>query len=177
MTDLVGLTKTLQSGRTLLGTGWKTVETFDDIDDEEYEEDEEEYVVMDLGTAMDGRTLQTEAAYQLIGMDTSMPFLKVGEHVFQGKVTGLIGDEVLFEVIRGAWCPFPPATYSPAPRRGRRPGRALQPDPHDPQAHRVPGHHARPAPDVPRACGRPRALGRGACRRSDPDGRGRRGRG
>ncbi|WOO76831.1 uncharacterized protein LOC62_01G000446 [Vanrija pseudolonga] len=101
MTDLIGLTKTLESGRTLLGTGWKTVESFDDIDDDEYEEDEEEYVVMDLGTAMDGRTLQTEAAYQLIGMDTSMPFLKVGEHVFQGKVTGLIGDEVLFDVIRG----------------------------------------------------------------------------
>lgn len=70
---------------------------------------------MDLGTAMDGRTLQTEAAYQLIvgylyppslthqGMDTSMPFLKVGEHVFQGKVTGLIGDEVLFDVIRGGY--------------------------------------------------------------------------
>ncbi|KAL1413148.1 hypothetical protein Q8F55_000897 [Vanrija albida] len=100
MTDLIGLTKALESGRTLLGEGWKTVESFDDIDDEEYEEDEEEYVVMDLGTAMDGRTLQTEAAYQLIGMDTSMPFLKVGEHVFQGKVTGLIGDEVLFDVVR-----------------------------------------------------------------------------
>lgn len=41
MTDLIGLNKTLESGRTLLGTGWKTVESFDEIDDDEYEEDEE----------------------------------------------------------------------------------------------------------------------------------------
>lgn len=29
-----------------------------------------------------------------------MPFLKIGEHVFQGTVAPLIGDEVLFDVVR-----------------------------------------------------------------------------
>lgn len=33
-------------------------------------------------------------------MDTPMPFLKIGEHVFQGAIAPLIGDEVIFEVVR-----------------------------------------------------------------------------
>lgn len=77
----------LEHGRTLLGPGWKWVESFEDINDDAYEEEEEEvsrasfvesrhgeatqsdkqeYLLMDLGTSVDTRTLQTEAAYQLI---------------------------------------------------------------------------------------------------------------
>jgi hypothetical protein len=59
--------------------------------------------VLDLGTAMDSRKLQTEATYQLIGMDTTMPFLKIGEHVFQGTVAPLIGDEVILDVVRSEY--------------------------------------------------------------------------
>jgi hypothetical protein len=33
-------------------------------------------------------------------MDTPMPFLKIGEHVFQGTVAPLIGDEVILDVVR-----------------------------------------------------------------------------
>lgn len=33
-------------------------------------------------------------------MDTPQPFLKIGDHIFVGAVTPLIGDEVVFDVIR-----------------------------------------------------------------------------
>lgn len=68
----------IEAGQTLLGPGWTAVEHFDDLDDDEYEDEEEvsfplpgladekEYVVLDLGTSMDARTLQTEATYQLV---------------------------------------------------------------------------------------------------------------
>lgn len=70
----------MENGQTLLGPGWTAVENFDDLDDDEYEEEEEvrlarfcgtltpsqQYVVLDLGTSMDARTLQTEATYQLV---------------------------------------------------------------------------------------------------------------
>lgn len=29
-----------------------------------------------------------------------MPFLKIGENVFEGRVAPLIGDEVIFDVVR-----------------------------------------------------------------------------
>ncbi|EKC98137.1 hypothetical protein A1Q2_07548 [Trichosporon asahii var. asahii CBS 8904] len=65
----------IEAGQTLLGPGWTAVEHFDDIDDDEYEEEEE-------------------------GLDTPQPFLKIGDHIFVGAVTPLIGDEVVFDVIR-----------------------------------------------------------------------------
>lgn len=72
----------LEEGPTLFGTGWRCVDSLEEVDGE-FESDEEEvgghfsaatvsdprpqeYIVMDLGTAMDARTLQTEATYQLI---------------------------------------------------------------------------------------------------------------
>lgn len=29
-----------------------------------------------------------------------MPFLKIGENVFEGRVSPLVGDEVVFDVVR-----------------------------------------------------------------------------
>lgn len=57
--------RTLETGRTLF-PGFRCVDTLSDLDDDEYESEEESYLVLDLGATMDSRTLQTEAAYQLI---------------------------------------------------------------------------------------------------------------
>ncbi|BEJ16943.1 hypothetical protein CspHIS471_0603440 [Cutaneotrichosporon sp. HIS471] len=101
LSDDARIRRTLEHGRTLLGPGWRCVESFDDINEDAFEdEDEEEYVLMDLGTSVDTRTLQTEATYQLIGLDTPIPFLKIGENVFEGRISPLIGDEVVFDVVR-----------------------------------------------------------------------------
>ncbi|GMK54137.1 hypothetical protein CspeluHIS016_0107230 [Cutaneotrichosporon spelunceum] len=101
LSDDAQVRRTLEHGRTLLGPGWRCVESFDDINDDVYEDDEEEeYVLMDLGTSVDTRTLQTEATYQLIGLDNPIPFLKIGENVFEGRISPLIGDEVVFDVVR-----------------------------------------------------------------------------
>lgn len=67
----------------VLGEGWKEVESFEDLDADEYETDEEvsiclltwlsdadvtqvEYVTLDLGAAVDPKLLQTATTYQLI---------------------------------------------------------------------------------------------------------------
>ncbi|WWD18648.1 hypothetical protein CI109_103101 [Kwoniella shandongensis] len=95
----------LEQGRSLFGPGWKYVNSFDDLadDEDEYEDeedDEEIYVTLDLGETIDSKALQTETQYQLIGLDTPLPFLKLGNHVFQGEVTPLIGDEVILGLER-----------------------------------------------------------------------------
>ncbi|OCF46017.1 hypothetical protein I317_00105 [Kwoniella heveanensis CBS 569] len=88
-------------GLTLFGEGWECVPSFDDLDEGEYEDEEEElYVTMDLGTTLDAKALQNETQYQLIGLDTPLPFLKIGNQIFQGEVTPLIGDEVILGLVR-----------------------------------------------------------------------------
>jgi hypothetical protein len=72
----------LADGASLFGPGWKALDSFDDIDEDEYETDEEVpssplfvniahliqelYVVMDLGTAVEPKALQSDTSYQLI---------------------------------------------------------------------------------------------------------------
>ncbi|KAK4685126.1 hypothetical protein P7C73_g5028, partial [Tremellales sp. Uapishka_1] len=100
----------LEKGPRLFGPGWRAVGSFDDLDDiDDFEDEEEEiYVTMDLGTSTDGKVLLTESHYQLIGMDTPMPFLKVGDQVFQGEVTPLIGEDVILGLIRNQENPHNP---------------------------------------------------------------------
>ncbi|WVQ96513.1 hypothetical protein IAU59_003618 [Kwoniella sp. CBS 9459] len=91
----------LEQGPTLFGEGWECVPSFEELDQEEYEDEEEElYVTMDLGTTLDAKALQNETQYQLIGLDTPLPFLKIGNQIFQGEVTPLIGDEVILGLVR-----------------------------------------------------------------------------
>ncbi|WVF68998.1 hypothetical protein IAT40_003772 [Kwoniella sp. CBS 6097] len=91
----------LDQGQTLFGEGWECVPSFDDLDEDQYEDEEEEmYVTMDLGTTLDAKALQNETQYQLIGLDTPLPFLKIGNQIFQGEVTPLIGDEVILGLVR-----------------------------------------------------------------------------
>ncbi|OXG11682.1 hypothetical protein C367_06608 [Cryptococcus neoformans Ze90-1] len=84
----------------LLGNGWTHLASFDDLDDDEYEHEEEVYVTLDLGTTFDSKSLQAESQYQLIGLDTPTPFLKLGNQVFKGEITPLIGDEIICGLIR-----------------------------------------------------------------------------
>ncbi|WWC88659.1 uncharacterized protein L201_003572 [Kwoniella dendrophila CBS 6074] len=103
----------LAEGETLFGDGWTHVNSFEEIDEDEYEEEEEEiYVTMDLGTTLDAKALQNESQYQLVGLDTPLPFLKVGNQVFQGQSTPLIGDEVILGLIRNSDNPHEP-THPP----------------------------------------------------------------
>ncbi|KAJ9095650.1 hypothetical protein QFC21_005522 [Naganishia friedmannii] len=65
-------------------------------DEDEYEEEEEEiYVMIDLGPNADPLTLGISTEYQLIGLDTPTPFLKIGNDVFQGTPQRLIGSEII----------------------------------------------------------------------------------
>ncbi|WWC96299.1 hypothetical protein V866_003166 [Kwoniella sp. B9012] len=103
----------LAEGQTLLGEGWTHVDNFDELDEDEYEEEEEEiYVTMDLGTTLDAKALQNENQYQLVGLDTPLPFLKLGNQIFQGQNTPLIGDEVVLGLIRHSDNPHEP-THPP----------------------------------------------------------------
>ncbi|WRT67969.1 uncharacterized protein IL334_004943 [Kwoniella shivajii] len=100
----------LEQGQSLFGEGWNHVNSFDEIDEDEYEDEEEEiYVTMDLGPTIDSRALQTETQYQLVGLDSPLPFLKVGNQIFQGQVTPLIGDEVILGLIRNSDNPHEPS--------------------------------------------------------------------
>ncbi|WVQ73391.1 hypothetical protein IAR50_002962 [Cryptococcus sp. DSM 104548] len=90
----------LSSDNSLLGRGWTQVASFDELNDEYEEEEEEMYVTLDLGTAVDAKSLQTESGYQLIGMDTPTPFLRLGNQIFKGDVTPLIGDEIICGHVR-----------------------------------------------------------------------------
>ncbi|WVR06505.1 hypothetical protein IAU60_003536 [Kwoniella sp. DSM 27419] len=105
----------LEQGQSLFGPGWKCVSNLDDVDDDEYEYEEEVYVTMDLGKTLDSKALQTEDQYQLIGIDTPLPFLKIGNHIFQGECTPLIGDEVILDLVRdheNPQAPSHPPLYS-----------------------------------------------------------------
>ncbi|TYJ58318.1 hypothetical protein B9479_000863 [Cryptococcus floricola] len=76
----------LSSDNSLLGRGWTQVASFDELNEDEYEEEEEEMLVtLDLGTA---------------GMDTSSPFLRLGNQIFKGDITPLIGDEIICGHVR-----------------------------------------------------------------------------
>ncbi|WVQ85037.1 hypothetical protein IAT38_007201 [Cryptococcus sp. DSM 104549] len=94
----------IDTAPTLFSSGWKHVASFDEVgesDEWEYETEEEEvYVTMDLGGVLDPKALQSSAQYQLVGLDTPLPFLKVGNQVFQGEVTPLIGEEIICGHIR-----------------------------------------------------------------------------
>ncbi|KAL7420757.1 hypothetical protein Q5752_004709 [Cryptotrichosporon argae] len=91
----------LASGPTLLGPGWTCVDSLDDLDDEYEDEDEEDmYITMDLGATTDPRSLAAETRYQLIGMDTAMPLLKVGTQIYQGELTPLVGTELVLGLVR-----------------------------------------------------------------------------
>ncbi|WWC70944.1 uncharacterized protein I206_104896 [Kwoniella pini CBS 10737] len=103
----------LAEGQTLLGEGWTHVNDFDNLKENEYEEEEEEiYVTMDLGTTIDSKSLQNESQYQLVGLDTPLTFLKLGNQIFQGQITPLIGDEVILGLIRDSDNPHEP-THPP----------------------------------------------------------------
>ncbi|RXK40032.1 hypothetical protein M231_02672 [Tremella mesenterica] len=103
--------RVLDEKSSLLGEGWKAVESFDDLSDasdfSDYEE--EMYVTIDLGSSVDVKSLQTESNYQLIGMDTPLPFLKVGNQIYQGEITPLIGDEIIFTLVRDPDQPSKPS--------------------------------------------------------------------
>ncbi|ODN93414.1 hypothetical protein L198_05278 [Cryptococcus wingfieldii CBS 7118] len=65
----------LSSDNSLLGRGWTQVASFDELNEDEYEEEEE-------------------------GMDTSSPFLRLGNQIFKGDITPLIGDEIICGHVR-----------------------------------------------------------------------------
>ncbi|ODO00205.1 hypothetical protein I350_06831 [Cryptococcus amylolentus CBS 6273] len=67
--------QSLSSDNSLLGRGWTQVASFDELNEDEYEEEEE-------------------------GMDTSSPFLRLGNQIFKGDITPLIGDEIICGHVR-----------------------------------------------------------------------------
>jgi general transcription factor 3C polypeptide 6 len=96
--------------------GFRYVEQFEG-DEEMYEEEEVSYVTLDMGQ-IDPNVLATCSSYRVAvgavilvdlrisdtmqGLDTDTPFIQLGDTVFMGHPTNLIGSEVLLEEIRGA---------------------------------------------------------------------------
>ncbi|XAO27624.1 hypothetical protein I312_106482 [Cryptococcus bacillisporus CA1280] len=125
----------------LLGKGWTHLSSFDDLDDDEYEPEEEVYVTLDLGTTFDSKSLQAESQYQLIGLDTPTPFLKLGNQVFKGDITPLIGDQIICGLIRNhddPHNPTHPPLFSTNQRITFQPGTLRPKDQSIPSA--TPGH-------------------------------------
>ncbi|GHJ84859.1 hypothetical protein NliqN6_1261 [Naganishia liquefaciens] len=115
----------------LFGSGWKHVQEWPHAgpsrlqgepeqpvgDDDEYEDVEEEiYVTLDLGPNADPMTLGTGTEYQLIGLDTPTPYLKIGNDVFRGTPQQLIGSEIITKDTRDPLNPIkhshPPIAYT-----------------------------------------------------------------
>ncbi|OWZ26982.1 hypothetical protein C347_06633 [Cryptococcus neoformans AD2-60a] len=127
----------------LLGNGWTHLASFDDLDDDEYEHEEEVYVTLDLGTTFDNKSLQAESQYQLIGLDTPTPFLKLGNQVFKGEITPLIGDEIICGLIRNHEDPHNPThppLFSTSQRITFQPGTLRPKDQSTPVPVPAPGH-------------------------------------
>ncbi|AFR98657.2 hypothetical protein CNAG_06419 [Cryptococcus neoformans var. grubii H99] len=127
----------------LLGNGWTHLTSFDDLDDDEYEHEEEVYVTLDLGTTFDNKSLQAESQYQLIGLDTPTPFLKLGNQVFKGEITPLIGDEIICGLIRNHEDPHNPThppLFSTSQRITFQPGTLRPKDQSTPVPVPAPGH-------------------------------------
>ncbi|OWZ74942.1 hypothetical protein C365_06610 [Cryptococcus neoformans Bt85] len=127
----------------LLGNGWTHLASFDDLDDDEYEHEEEVYVTLDLGTTFDSKSLQAESQYQLIGLDTPTPFLKLGNQVFKGEITPLIGDEIICGLIRNHEDPHNPThppLFSTSQRITFQPGTLRPKDQPTPVSVPAPGH-------------------------------------
>ncbi|KAG8861011.1 hypothetical protein FRB91_011640 [Serendipita sp. 411] len=80
--------------------GYDQVPDFDNLEDSEYEEEEVCYVTLDLGP-LDPSLLPKATSYQLIGLETSQPFLQVGGCVFRGQYENLLGTEILFQESAG----------------------------------------------------------------------------
>ncbi|KAM5530680.1 hypothetical protein V8D89_015652 [Ganoderma adspersum] len=73
--------------------GYKHVESFGP--DSEYEEEEVEYVTLDLGT-VEPTLVPSSSSYRLIGLDTPTPFLQLSGTMLKGEHVSLLGTELLF---------------------------------------------------------------------------------
>ncbi|TBU27093.1 hypothetical protein BD311DRAFT_666116 [Dichomitus squalens] len=74
--------------------GYKHVETFGP--DCEYEDEEEvEYVTLDLGT-VEPTLVPSSSSYRLVGLDSATPFLQLSGTMLMGEHVSLLGTELLF---------------------------------------------------------------------------------
>ncbi|WVO18089.1 hypothetical protein L204_105790 [Cryptococcus depauperatus] len=101
--------QTTSARQTLMGPGWRQVDTFQDINDDEYGSEEEEHVTLDLGTTFDLKSLGSDSQYQIVGLDTSTPFLKINNQIFQGSYASIIGEEIICSLIRNPEDPQNPS--------------------------------------------------------------------
>ncbi|SCV74603.1 BQ2448_7632 [Microbotryum intermedium] len=70
----------------------------DDSDDDEWEQDEVTYLTLDFGGKLAVETLNQERGHiQLLGLESSTPYARVGPQFYQGQHETLIGDQVLLQ--------------------------------------------------------------------------------
>ncbi|GAA5994130.1 hypothetical protein JCM5350_000574, partial [Sporobolomyces pararoseus] len=54
-------------------------------DDDEWEEEEVEYVTLDFGPHLSKQTLADATSFQLLAAESSTPFVRIGNQYFQGQ--------------------------------------------------------------------------------------------
>ncbi|GAA5943690.1 hypothetical protein JCM3775_001336 [Rhodotorula graminis] len=67
-----------------------------DGDDDEWEEDEVEYVTLDFGPYLEAKALAEHDAIQLLAPESTTPMALLGDRYFQGLHEPLVGSDILF---------------------------------------------------------------------------------
>ncbi|KAG0143444.1 hypothetical protein CROQUDRAFT_26630, partial [Cronartium quercuum f. sp. fusiforme G11] len=81
----------------VIDSQWKQVEEFPEDAQDEWEE-EVEYLTLDMGlSSLDRKSLSPEANFQLLGLNTPNPFLKIAGQFFMGTHEHLIGTELIMQ--------------------------------------------------------------------------------
>ncbi|GAA5906244.1 uncharacterized protein JCM6883_005486 [Sporobolomyces salmoneus] len=88
----------------VLTSNWTRVERFSarstsvaEDDDDEWEEEEVEYVTLDFGSQLSKQSLNDATSFQLLAAESSTPFVRIGNQYFNGLYETSIGTEILLQ--------------------------------------------------------------------------------
>ncbi|PLW53924.1 hypothetical protein PCANC_03748 [Puccinia coronata f. sp. avenae] len=88
-----------------LGSRWQQVSEFPPSDpndpDDEWTE-EVEYVTFDFGHSHAPSPISSYSGFQVLGLNTPHPFLKIGDQVYRGEYESLVGTELIMRPVSAA---------------------------------------------------------------------------
>ncbi|KAJ3380330.1 hypothetical protein HDU92_006050 [Lobulomyces angularis] len=72
----------------------------DDMDIDENYEEEVSYQILNISNEVSKEELKNselESGYAVIGLESETPYIRIGEHIFEGKLRKTIGTDLIFE--------------------------------------------------------------------------------
>ncbi|GAA5906704.1 hypothetical protein JCM8208_006360 [Rhodotorula glutinis] len=107
----------------ILNSNWRRVEHLvprellsqvdgPDGNDDEWDDDEVEYVTLDFGPYLEAKALAEHDAIQLLAPESTTPMILLGDRYFQGLHEPLVGSDILFLRNDSTSPPFQPFTTS-----------------------------------------------------------------